>query len=376
MPISIKKKEDCCGCSACEQICPTHSITMSSDSQGFLYPYINLNSCINCGLCEKSCPVASSQSQSKRPLKVFAAKHIDQQIRLNSSSGGLFSALAEHVIQADGVVYGAQFDANWSVVHAKVDNINQLHPLRGSKYVQSDINACYKDAKTLLDNDRLVIFSGTPCQIYGLQSFLGKSYPNLYLIDVICHGVPSPQVWKHYINSFNEHIVDIQMRDKSNGWRDYAYRFTFRDKTDLTIPYGENPFAIGFINNLYLRPSCYNCQFKAGASCSDITLGDYWGIQNLHPEFDDNIGVSLVIIQSQKGLNLFKCIDCKAITINYDDAVSHNQSIIASSKKPIGYHFFWRNFAKIDFKTLVDQSISAKPSIIQRIIYRIKRLSR
>ena len=197
--IDIKEKNNCCGCSACVQICPKQCISMAADNEGFLYPQVNSAICIDCGLCEKVCPVIN-QSAPREPLVVYAAKNNNEDIRLKSSSGGIFTLLAEKVIEEGGVVFGAKFDADWNVVHDYTETIEGLAAFRGSKYVQSIIGDNFKTAKQFLNNGRKVLFSGTPCQIAGLKKYLRKEYDNLLTVDVVCHGVPSPMVWRDYLD--------------------------------------------------------------------------------------------------------------------------------------------------------------------------------
>ena len=197
--ISFSKKEDCCGCNACVQRCPKQCITMQTDKEGFWYPVVNKEDCNNCGLCEKVCPVIN-QRESCKPIKTFAAINKDEETRLASSSGGIFSLFAEETLNAGGVVFGAAFNKNWDVEHIEIETLDGIEKLRGSKYTQSNIGNCYKKAERYLKEGRKVLFSGTPCQIAALKLFLKKDYEGLTTIDVVCHGVPSPEVWKKYLN--------------------------------------------------------------------------------------------------------------------------------------------------------------------------------
>ena len=197
--IAIKEKHNCCGCSACVQVCPKQCIRMYADNEGFLYPQVNSTICIDCGLCEKVCPVIN-QNKPNVPLSVYAAKNINEEVRIKSSSGGIFTLLAEQIISEGGVVFGARFNENWEVVHDYTETIDGLESFRGSKYVQSSISDNFKVAKQFLKEGRKVLFSGTPCQIAGLKKFLQKEYENLLTMEVVCHGVPSPMVWRDYID--------------------------------------------------------------------------------------------------------------------------------------------------------------------------------
>ena len=240
--VNIKEKKECCGCNACVQICPKQCITMFPDIEGFLYPQVDFNICIDCGLCIKVCPVIN-QDEPRLPLAVYAAKNKNEEIRLKSSSGGIFTLLAEKIIKEGGVVFGARFDENWEVIHAYTETIEGLEYFRGSKYVQSVIGDNLKKAKQFLEEGRKVLFSGTPCQIAGFKKYLRKKYENLLTVEVVCHGVPSPKVWRDYIeykrakrgtgknsvsSSLNELpvVTGICFRYKSNGWKKFGYKIS------------------------------------------------------------------------------------------------------------------------------------------------------
>lgn len=311
--INIKEPKDCCGCNACAQRCPKHCINLQEDHEGFLYPKVDINLCIECGLCEKVCPVIN-QSIKKEPLQVFAAINPDEKVRMESSSGGIFTLLAEKVIQENGVVFGARFDENWEVKHDYAETIEGLAAFRGSKYVQSRVEDNYLKAERFLKKGRKVLFSGTPCQIAGLKKFLRKEYDNLLTVDFICHGVPSPKVWRMYLDEICKNYINqgdrkscikaINFRNKSLGWKKFSFFFklnpTFIRQKNKPIEHLElfykNSFMKGFLNDLILRPSCYHCPSKSGKSESDITIADFWGIESLSPNMDDDKGTSLVFI--------------------------------------------------------------------------------
>jgi NAD-dependent dihydropyrimidine dehydrogenase PreA subunit len=328
--IVLAKEEDCCGCNACVQACPRKCIDMHEDHEGFFYPHIEQHICIDCGLCEKVCPVIN-QGQSRQPLAVFAAKNPNEKVRLLSSSGGIFSLLSEYVLEKKGVVFGARFDDKWQVVHDYTEIKEGLSAFRGSKYVQSYIGNSYWQVKQFLEQGRLVLFSGTPCQVVGLKKYLFKDYKNLLALDFICHGVPSPKVWQIYLDEkvaseskkktlFANHLCDkknishIFFRDKCSGWKKFSFALTLnlanacemKKQIRLTDNISENIYMKGFLNDLYLRPSCYNCPSKCGKSGSDITLGDFWGIQKILPYYDDDKGVSAVLIYNSEFLKIVK----------------------------------------------------------------------
>ena len=357
--IDIKEKKDCCGCGACVQRCPKSCISMREDNEGFLYPEVDKEMCIDCGLCEKVCPVIN-QSKERQPLVVYAAKHKDEQIRLASSSGGAFTAIAEPVIEEGGVVFGAKFDKDWSVIHDYTETKEGLAAFRGSKYVQSRIGESYKNAEAFLKTGRKVLFSGTPCQIAGLKRFLCKEYDNLLTVDFICHGVPSPGVWREYLkeetarqcggkNSVLSHpkdnlgdvrIENISFRDKRLGWKKFSFALTLsvpdehgaKNTVLLSEPLNENIFLRGFLANLYLRPSCHACPAKKFKSGSDVTIGDFWGVQNVMPEIDDDKGVSALMVNSLKLDVCFRNSKIKKWSTHYNSILRYNPSIEKSVK--------------------------------------------
>lgn len=327
--IEIKDKSQCCGCNACVQRCPKQCIAMCEDEEGFLYPEVDEAICIDCGLCENVCPVIN-QADARIPLQVYAAKNTDEKIRMHSSSGGVFSILAEQTIKQGGVVFGARFDENWEVKHDYTETIDGVSVFRGSKYVQSKTGDTFKQAEQFLKQNRKVLFSGTPCQIVALKRYLKKEYENLLLVDFICHGVPSPGVWRKYLkqvialtcdkNTVSSHlklllsernalVEGISFRDKRLGWQKYSFSLTLsttdesgnKNTVSLSESLNENLFMRGFLANLYLRPSCYACPANKGKSGSDITLGDYWGISSLMPDYDDDKGISAISVNTEKG---------------------------------------------------------------------------
>lgn len=320
-----KNKYDCCGCTACMYACPRNCISMKEDKEGFWYPSIDLSFCINCHLCEKVCPF-NKDIPAKESIKIFAAKNLDDGVRMHSSSGGIFSLLAEKVIRQGGIVYGAMFGDSWEVKHGYVDSLEEMSLLRGSKYVQSHMEECFKSIKENLKN-KLVLFSGTPCQVLGLKLFLGKEYANLLTVDFVCHGVPSPKVWRKYLEetiaywsegkkSVSSHldsekkvIEKIEFRSKLTGWKKYSFAITLSEMTTdgekksvlLSSIFYENSYMQAFLSDLSLRPSCYQCKCKNGRSKSDLTIADFWGADQYLPEMDDDKGISTLIINSQRG---------------------------------------------------------------------------
>lgn len=347
--IKIVEKDSCCGCEACVQACPKHCIAFDVDSEGFRYPKVNTDLCVECGLCERVCPTINPYD-SREPLQVYAAKNPCMEERLKSSSGGIFVMLSKNVLRQGGVVFGARFDDRWKVFHSYTEVMDGITPFMGSKYVQSRIGDAYIKVRDFLRNGRKVLFSGTPCQITGLRHFLQKEYENLITVDIICHGVPSPTVWNRYLEEIKNgkcqgegigNITSIQFRDKRLGWNDFSFTLSFsnphvKGKSDnevlLTRRHDKDPFFLGFNDyNLYLRPSCMSCPARDLRSGSDITLADFWGIETLLPEMDDDKGISVVMANTAKGLHVVQSIDAELHAVKYSDVVCRNQSVTANS---------------------------------------------
>lgn len=302
----------CTGCTACYNACPTSAIEMKENAEGFLYPKVDYNKCIKCGKCILICPTINHKlSDNDESVDVYVAYNTDEKIRERSSSGGVFTLIAENILNDEGIVYGAAFDDQWNVVHRRVDNINDLDLLRGSKYVQSNLCDTYSRCLYDLKNGKKVLFCGTPCQIAGLIRFLGKSYKNLFTVDIICHGVPSPLVWRKYTSEkFGINCIkSINFRCKTNGWSNYSVKIEHRNKLNYEIKANEDIFMRGFLDNLYLRESCHNCRFKSVVRISDITLADAWGVEKFKPELYCSTGTSMVLIQSERGKQLLDDIN-------------------------------------------------------------------
>ena len=250
--------------------------------------------------------------------------------------------LAMAMIEYGGVVFGARFDERWAVVHDYTDCINGLGAFRGSKYVQSVIGDSFVNAEQFLKQEKMVLFSGTPCQIDGLKRFLGKEYDNLITVEVVCHGVPSPKVWKEHLRKIlnKGKVTKVNFRDKTTGWRDYSVRIG-----NVVKRHDYDHYMGCFLANYSLRPSCFNCPSKSGASGADIILGDLWGIHEIAPSLNDDKGTSLVIVNTEKGMAwLEKCHVNRLASVRYEQAVTHNQAITRNSLKPGGYDMFWQVF--------------------------------
>lgn len=306
---------------------------MQEDGEGFLYPKVDTETCIDCGLCEMVCPVINQGAKGK-PIAAYAAKNPDEEIRCQSSSGGIFTMLAERTIRSGGVVFGARFDEHWNVIHDYAETIEGVAAFRGSKYVQSRMGDCYRKVEMFLRREREVLFSGTPCQIAGLKKFLRKEYNNLVTMDVICHGVPSPGVWREYLNeTVSGRIQAISFRDKREGWRHSGFALhTFEQ--EYYEPLNRNLFMRGFLADIYLRPSCYACPAKGFSSGSDLTLGDYWGIESQKPELEDGKGVSAILVNSVRGVAVLAELPAELYTASYDNICCRNPALVRSAVLP------------------------------------------
>lgn len=358
----VRNKKDCSGCHACSNICPQSCITMEADEEGFLYATVNYSLCTNCTKCIKVCPIINKKELDNNPV-AYSCINNDEKIRIDSSSGGVFTLIAENIISKGGVVFGAEFNHEYKVEHCFVELKKSLCRLRGSKYVQSSIGNMYKQAKVFLDNGREVLFSGTPCQIEGLLCFLGKPYSNLFTIDVICHGVPSPKVWHKYIE-FREkearsRALKISFRRKDEGWKRYSVSFLFKNNTEYRQPYYKDLYMAAFLKNICLRPSCYECVFKTLHRKSDITIADFWGIQNLLPEMDDDKGTSLVFVNSESGQLMFKELEGHILHKEVDmyKAICYNSSAIRSAGYNPKRDMFFRKLDIVPFNQLVQDLV-------------------
>ena len=376
--IEIKDKTRCMGCHACYNKCPVKAIEMVEDEKGFKYPQVNKEKCINCGLCEKVCPILNQINIANEP-KAYAVKNKNEEVREKSSSGGMFSLLAEKVLQDGGVVFGAAFDEDWQLKHTYVENIEDLQIFRGSKYLQSVVGDTYSKVKDFLVEGRKVMYTGTPCQIEGLKAYLGKDYEDLLTQDIICHGVPSPKVHKKYLGYLkdkykSQNIKSIIHRTKINGWKNWCVNIKF-DNSEYIESHNKEPYMQSFLRNTSLRESCYNCQFKKKHRISDITLADFWGIENVAPEMDDDRGTSLVIINSEKGKKIFEQIKDKINykQVDFEEAIRYNPSMTTSVKPDPNREKFFENLDKMPFDELV-KKYTYTPSVFKRILWKVKRV--
>ena len=353
-------REDCSGCTACMNICPNSAITMKPDEKGFLYPEIDSQRCTECGICRRVCAFQSdslTEPNSPEP-HAFAVKHQADDVRMKSSSGGMFTAVSDWILGQGGVVYGAAFDETFQVRHTRAATKEDRNAFRGSKYVQSSPGTAFRNVKADLKVGLPVLFTGTPCQTAGLKNFLSQSRINtekLCLCDLVCHGAPSPGVFQSYLNElrhkYGSEIQSLTFRYKPVGWRNLQIAVWFGNGKEYQAPCARDAYYQLFLQNIILRPSCYQCPFANLHRPSDITIGDFWGIEKALPEFEDEKGVSLVLTNSEKGNKIFNAVrdtldvrDC-----NLKDCLQWN--LLAPSKPSSSSDAFWADYLKNGYES-------------------------
>ena len=372
-------RENCCGCTACYSICPTKAISMKQDTEGFLYPSINLEKCIRCrkclsvcgfkidqryrGFCDQSTENSNNgktensdfykDTMYQTPI-TFAVKHKSMEIRMDSRSGGIFTAISDYVLEHGGVVYGCVLTEDFMAIHVRAEEKETRNAMRGSKYIQSRLGECFHNVKLDLDNGKKVLFTGTSCQIEGLKKYLGHNNDNLWCVDIVCHGVPSPLVWQEYLKWQEQcgggKVIKVDFRNKIDfGWKDHTESLTL----DSGKRIHSKIFKTLFYKHSILRPSCYKCPYKDIIHPGDITIADYWGITDIAPNFDDNKGVNLVMINNDKGMDLFRCIqnDIDYIETRIEDSLQ--PPLKAPFSRPADRDQVWIDFYNLPFGKFV-----------------------
>lgn len=374
----LAQKNHCSGCSACHDACPKGAIAMIADKEGFLYPQIDESKCVNCGFCARACP-SMNRPDPRKPLAVYAAKAKDTALRLTSSSGGIFSLLARQILAKGGKVFGAAFDKrDWSVEHIGVFDEAGLAELRGSKYVQSRTAGIYREVKASLEANLPVLFTGTPCQIAALRAYLNlqpsTSTSILYLVDVVCHGAPNPMVWQKYLDwqcetasaqgrgsapAEGRNIRRISFRQKNSGWKRYSLSLRFANDKEYLRQFPDDPYMRAFLNELCNRQSCHDCQVRELRSGSDLTIADFWGVENVMPNFDDDRGTSLVLANTEKGAALLSSVEESVSIVDSDfgTAVSGNPAIVRSPSPHRNRDKFLRKCRAKSFEKLVGRML-------------------
>ena len=366
-----ENKEECCGCGACAETCPQKCIRMIPDNEGFLYPKIEKTACISCNKCESVCQFKNLEITRRKTETAYAAKIKDEETRSKSSSGGMFAALARRVLVNGGIVYGCKFSDDYlNVAHVRIDDVCDVEGILGSKYIQSSIITVLPQVRDDLEQGRMVLFSGTPCQIAGLKKTLNKKYNNLLCADVVCHGVPSSLLWQAYVVSleqkFGKRLVNASFRSKNFGMFNTGDCFK-RQFKEFTI----DEFMQLYLNDTCLRLSCYNCKAKEVGSHADLTLADLWGAETLCNFKDMSKGVSLVIPHTEKGFLFLDSISDVVETeiIDFYKAIAHNKSYDSSSKKPQCREDFYRDLTDMGFNKVFKKYIrlSWRQKIKQKI---------
>lgn len=378
-----KNKTNCCGCYACENVCPVGAITFVNDEEGFWYPHVDEGLCVKCGMCVKVCPCINTPKVLS-VKETYACYAKDKQELMTSSSGGAFAVLAREVLKNGGYVCGAAFDDNFAVAHKVIHSEDQLNELKGTKYVQSRIGTVYSEIKTLLGQNQFVLFSGTPCQVAGLETYLNREYKNLITVDLICHGVPSPQVWQDYLSEISEgkNLTGVSFRNKEKGISSSTMDFLFDDGSSIQTSVSDNPYYKGFINNYYLRPSCFECKFKGIERCSDITIGDFWAVKEYYPEFAGEYGNSSIIIRTEKARNLFANVKNRINMISVQEKFLPvwNECLLKSvehTEKREKFYEQKREFSLISLVSLLNVSktpLKRKEPIIKKLINKLYKL--
>lgn len=381
--IEIKRKEECCGCNACGDVCPQNAISFTLDNEGFWYPVVNHEKCINCGLCDRVCPIKTECKSKKNNIlkpKCYAAEHKSIEVIFNSTTAGMFSALAEGMYSQKGYVGGAIHNEDFSVSHFISNDRNDLQQLRRSKDLQSNAEGFYKKVKSLLDAGEKVLVCGVPCQIAGLLNFVGKDYENLITVDLICAGVNSPKVWRRYLDYIEKlngsNIVYTENKSKEYGWNRLTQKFVFENGEEYFDTDKTSLFIHGYIvSHLYCRPSCYECNFKGFPRMADITIGDFWGITKYSKKHNSNMGTNLVLINSQKGEEYFdkikKRVNVEETPIEW--ALSGNPALMKSiSQLSDKRAEFFDDIDKIPFDELVKKYEPFNQSTIRLKLRNIK----
>lgn len=365
---------DCTGCMACVNSCNKDAISIKRNGEGFYRPIINLEKCVNCGLCEKSCPIINPIKNLYKPIQIFASWNKNSEIRRNSSSGGVFSAFAETILEEGGIVVGATYSDKLKVSHYVIERKSELYKLRLSKYVQSEIGLVFRKIKEVLRTNRKVLFCGTPCQAAGLRSYLRKDYDNIIICDFICHGVPSPIMLEKYLlwltNKYGK-ISYLNFRDKRKGWYDALRVITIKNGMTKIMRGKYDAYWVGFNNNNNLQESCYQCKFVGLQRTSDITIADYWGIGKKIPFGNINEiekGVSSIIINTQKGRNLVDLSMEKLILFErtIEEVVKGNQTILKSCQRPFTRDYFYKELDQMEFKYFIKKYLT--PSFKGKLI--------
>lgn len=396
--IEITDKKSCMGCGSCTEICPVDCIPLFKDEEGFLYPKIDYDVCISCPLCDRVCPITDKLPEDAKVIPfiekadlpryieplVYASYSKNHDIRVDSTSGGIFSELALKMFNEGGYVGGAVYNHDLSVSHILTNDSEKLIDIRSSKYVLSSTDKLYPDVKERLRNGDQVLVCGAPCQIVGLYAFLKKDYPNLLTCDFVCKGVNSPLVFEKYIkwleDKYQSKAVKIKAKDKTEGWHKFSMRVEFENGKSYVKNRYKDPFFVGYLQTeLFTMPACFSCQFKGVSQKSDITLADFWGIETIDKSMDQDLGTSLVILNSDKGVKYFESISESIVSKQFTmaDALPGNTAIYSSEKEgdPELRKEFYRDLEKRSFDFMIKKYFPM-PTVMSRLTIQIERLKR
>lgn len=338
----------CTGCQACRLICPKHCITMQEDARGNTYPVVDESLCIDCNNCQKVCPSLNPPQFSLNPIKVYAGWAKDKSARKYSTSGGISYVLSKHFLTNGNSFCGVIWTEN-GAIHKISSDISDVKLFQGSKYSHSDVKQCYKEIKEILQSDRKVLFTGTPCQVAALRKYLRKDYANLYTVDIICHGVPSRRVLRdriHYIENENgKKVVEMRFRDKQPDQLHTCCKYTFQDGTYVLHEYSKDFFFRSFVDNYALRENCFNCQYSKIQRVSDLTIADFWSYQPKSMKFYHyELGVSILVVNSIKGTELIDLIKDDILYEERKYQECANRNMYGPQIKPSNYEQYWEDY--------------------------------
>ncbi len=376
--INITDKLDCCGCTACKNKCPKNAIEMRPDEEGFIYPYIDREKCIECGLCDKVCPILNPIRVGEGTTKGYIVRNKDLNIVRDSTSGGAFSVFANEIFARSGVVYGAGYDDDMNVVCKKATDMDEAAQMRGSKFVQSDLKSAYSEIRDLLNDKIPVMFTGTPCQVAGLLSFLGSAPDHLICVDFVCRGVPSPKLWRNYTDMmqsrYRAKIVEAKFKNKTYGYHATTMKVTFANGKTWYGSGRVDPMMKAFVSEMASRPSCGECRFKGIRRPGDITMFDCYEFAAITGKCDDDLGYTSLFVHSKKGRELFEAVKDRLVSmeVSVDDLVTENGVMVCNSAKPSAKR---SEFFKAANEMPIDEAMN-KVSPITRKDYMLERLKR